>query len=125
MYLFQHYRAAGFMLVTLFTFHYVSISTLWILLKLISLLKFTFHYVSISTRITFRNTKCAIFIYIPLCIYFNIIDPVTMLEMPYLHSTMYLFQPDYTLVYTNDSRLFTFHYVSISTGNVCQTVPST
>ncbi len=76
-------------------------------------------------------------IYIPLCIYFNTIASGTT-TVPHndLHSTMYLFQlndnymfylrkgiyiplciyfNDYTLVYTNDKNLFTFHYVSIST----------
>ena len=54
----------------LFTFHYVSISTTALTLRLKSRLRFTFHYVSISTL---RGVIADGFdiIYIPLCIYFN------------------------------------------------------
>ena len=102
-------------LVLVFTFHYVSISTSGKTLSAVKRLVFTFHYVSISTLLNTFLTFCQAYlhstmylfqlndnymfylrkgIYIPLCIYFN----------------------DYTLVYTNDKNLFTFHYVSISTA---------
>ena len=99
-----------------FTFHYVSISTFSHGNLYAHNVKFTFHYVSISTRRNKAIEMPAVFIYIPLCIYFN----YTFLKwcgcfLIYLHSTMYLFQrasSDFTshLVIT-----FTFHYVSIST----------
>ena len=54
---------------------------------------FTFHYVSISTVSEGYNVE-VIYIYIPLCIYFNLLERFP-LSKGYsdLHSTMYLFQP--------------------------------
>ena len=75
---------------------------------------FTFHYVSISTRISkwhfigrdnLHSTMYlfqpidnsppapAMWIYIPLCIYFNVVQSITLAHsFSHLHSTMYLFQ---------------------------------
>ena len=80
--------------VSLFTFHYVSISTRrhkgnpWLLMP------FTFHYVSISTYKNLLSLCALSHIYIPLCIYFNL-------------TVFFAFGLFWTL--------FTFHYVSIST----------
>ncbi len=115
MYLFQPKKATAYVTAFIvFTFHYVSISTLYCLathkfyLYLHSTMylfqlntakpapkvkTFTFHYVSISTRISFRNTKCTIlftFHYVSIsttCVFHSFcLQPV------HLHSTMYLFQ---------------------------------
>ena len=51
-----------------FTFHYVSIKSMWIFALLILLLIFTFHYVSIKSVTWLVSTHCPL----------------------YLHSTMYL-----------------------------------
>ena len=77
----------------LFTFHYVSISTL--LLRTVKVLRivFTFHYVSISTRAQILKMQ----------------------KIMHLHSTMYLFQLSIHFFIYLTSFLFTFHYVSIST----------
>ena len=97
-----------------FTFHYVSISTVLLVLCWFFLYKFTFHYVSISTfcfertyhilhhlhstmYLFQRSVTTFVYgcshIYIPLCIYFNTIASGTT-TVPHndLHSTMYLFQ---------------------------------
>ena len=78
---------------------------------------FTFHYVSISTDYEINVWRWS-FIYIPLCIYFN--------NQLYcqLSITCNIYIP--LCIYFNvaiadikaDSFLFTFHYVSISTGMV-------
>ena len=83
-------------LVSKFTFHYVSISTSvnpkirtyeWL---------FTFHYVSISTLIVQVLFVLIVCIYIPLCIYFNFFAAAINVDnCSNLHSTMYLFQPNY------------------------------
>ncbi len=107
----------------LFTFHYVSISTLirlimrliflhlhstMYLFQLVPLLRlymdvltFTFHYVSISTIRIPHIRHPGTHIYIPLCIYFN--APLLLLCMVAL--------------------TFTFHYVSISTSPVADDAP--
>ena len=139
MYLFQPpWNNINMILVSKFTFHYVSISTSvnpkirtyeWL---------FTFHYVSISTLIVQVLFVLIVCIYIPLCIYFNVSDYVYFTLNPdiyiplciyfnsgaevcntvsslNLHSTMYLFQ---LLCRSNQCWQlfkFTFHYVSIST----------
>ena len=76
----------------IFTFHYVSISTKSPITSEISPYEFTFHYVSISTHSP-SHWSSDNYIYIPLCIYFN--EHITVLFAEHL--------------------LFTFHYVSIST----------
>ena len=111
-----------------FTFHYVSISTLFGAITYLFHSLFTFHYVSISTYIHpvalyFRN------IYIPLCIYFNAdesqlitfchssftfhyVSISTILSMfdtasdVHLHSTMYLFQLDYDLTRVETTLIY-------------------
>ena len=99
---------------SLFTFHYVSISTCWKYNKPAMAMIFTFHYVSISTCAVVRLVRCNISftfhyvsistdfrtisgirnsIYIPLCIYFNgWHNKFCVTGSEYLHSTMYLFQ---------------------------------
>ena len=57
--------------------------------------RFTFHYVSISTAAVCDISTYKTNIYIPLCIYFNSYTKRMNTSMnPYLHSTMYLFQPN-------------------------------
>ena len=65
-----------------FTFHYVSIKSMWIFALLILLLIFTFHYVSIKSVTWLVSTHCPL----------------------YLHSTMYLLnlifiKPPYNFFY--------------------------
>ena len=55
----------------LFTFHYVSISTTTFSKSTLYSSKFTFHYVSISTDFILSSKCSSPTIYIPLCIYFN------------------------------------------------------
>ena len=121
----------------IFTFHYVSISTMLLRLANGRIQQFTFHYVSISTCIIvcILNVRT---IYIPLCIYFNSMLSYRQFTPFYLHSTMYLFQLQQGLaatvlrfiyiplcIYFNGKSdrkhtahiQFTFHYVSISTCN--------
>ena len=120
----------------IFTFHYVSISTLASFLPLLYWYTFTFHYVSISTN-TDTSDYYTELIYIPLCIYFNpsknwTLEDFTAIYIPlciyfngkrfakkyhwvYLHSTMYLFQRAISSTPTIYNKPFTFHYVSIST----------
>mgnify|MGYP003279654363 CR=1 FL=1 len=94
MYLFQRMHHAHYaMHHALFTFHYVSISTVLNALPISSTDKFTFHYVSIST------------------LFFLPVYPIA----HDLHSTMYLFQQLAYQFDSADSLRFTFHYVSIST----------
>ena len=74
MYLFQHpYTNPYKLIMILFTFHYVSISTIIPTSSINSKIWFTFHYVSISTdKLQLRLGDD--FIYIPLCIYFNSLE---------------------------------------------------
>ena len=81
------------LLILKFTFHYVSISTTSSMFIAGHLIRFTFHYVSIST-VSIHEVE---------------------LMNGYLHSTMYLFQPDCTEFCRRSADKFTFHYVSIST----------
>ena len=52
-----------------FTFHYVSIKSEYVIMKIADITTFTFHYVSIKS---YKGQDCVILddlIYIPLCIY--------------------------------------------------------
>ena len=105
-------------LVSKFTFHYVSISTNYTSYFTFESSTFTFHYVSISTQYMSYRPKwvshlhstmylfqlsckkccaCILLIYIPLCIYFN---------------------PKRKAFREKVSLRFTFHYVSISTRGI-------
>ena len=79
-------------LYNIFTFHYVSIKTIYQALRVTFLSGFTFHYVSIKTDFS----------------------SVQIVFICYLHSTMYLLKLSGipTACLTNG---FTFHYVSIKT----------
>ena len=115
MFLFQSKCAQKRHLFFAFTFHYVSISIFTIMPSLTSPSCFTFHYVSISIKVvkeledlrdfTLHSTMFLfqllfvkifvvhIFLYIPLCFYFNGISFGQANEiLDTLHSTMFLFQ---------------------------------
>ena len=73
-----------------FTFHYVSIKSLVIVIIELENFRFTFHYVSIKSSSALLLLLCR----------------------TYLHSTMYLLNPgEFHYVVTDEK--FTFHYVSI------------
>ena len=137
MYLFQLIGACGTFLATLlFTFHYVSISTRASIKNEGGAEKFTFHYVSISTLMSIVHFDiCNAFTFHYVSISTRKLN-VSGYIQTYLHSTMYLFQlinyqarQNMTYIYIplciyfngntisncDKSRLFTFHYVSIST----------
>ena len=113
MYLFQLLPHGRGWFASVFTFHYVSISTDYIDLV-------PCDYVHLhSTMYLFQRRRkllCATMcdIYIPLCIYFNSHNSKRYTINHYLHSTMYLFQ---LMLYQENkyNPSFTFHYVSIST----------
>ena len=73
-----------------FTFHYVSILILPFCSELPLILWFTFHYVSILIR-CFPVLHVISSIYIPLCLYFNLLWLLLLLQGFYLHSIMSLF----------------------------------
>ena len=115
MYLFQHHLSTSPCFTECFTFHYVSISTVCVLLLL-----FFFCQIYIPLCIYFNRRRHfhkpeSLAIYIPLCIYFNLLAFAGIVWLVYLHSTMYLFQPQHIGLGKNKAVLFTFHYVSIST----------
>ena len=71
----------------------------------VQLEEFTFHYVSISTVYVIAAGYCSGCIYIPLCIYFNFAKASHSSFLPYLHSTMYLFQ----LLWMPDTPLLRYY----------------
>ena len=115
MYLFQLSLVVPILGGAVFTFHYVSISTVYGIGVSSLLAVFTFHYVSISTFAPLNRDFNLNVIYIPLCIYFNMrpanqhrpvlqftfhyvsistkVSALLSVIHAYLHSTMYLFQP--------------------------------
>ena len=103
MYLFQLYVVFisfycwNYLHSTMYLFQHITLSNQY--LKRIS---FTFHYVSISTESN-PAYQYVSFIYIPLCIYFNLSRKNNKEhEEVNLHSTMYLFQQDKTEDKTED-----------------------
>ena len=99
-----------------FTFHYVSISTILTKYAIQYIKQFTFHYVSISTLSAVVRPILMILIYIPLCIYFNLLEGFAL-------GLVLVFTFHYVSISTSGKTLsavkrlvFTFHYVSISTG---------
>ena len=79
-----------------FTFHYVSISTVfdrygWIIEQYLHSTMYLFQQ-KCKCILTFHNI-----IYIPLCIYFNKLQLRLGDDFRNLHSTMYLFQPTITV----------------------------
>ena len=54
-----------------FTFHYVSILIILSRRQTLRCRTFTFHYVSILMQFALGIVQCAVFLYIPLCLYFN------------------------------------------------------
>ena len=139
MYLFQRYRIAPRETSPkVFTFHYVSISTVFgysiDIHKVLIYIPLCIYFNLFISFCRF-NMNC---IYIPLCIYFNIfLLPIICNIRINLHSTMYLFQPNpalfnyyqvkkiyiplciyFNAIWTKSLQVpsqFTFHYVSIST----------
>ena len=99
----------------IFTFHYVSISTLQVHHQWHRLSLFTFHYVSISTSTEILETSDFKDIYIPLCIYFNASksSPLQFLDLFTFHYVSISTCRCLTMYTAVQS--FTFHYVSIST----------
>ena len=97
---FNHITICSYIFTFLFTFHYVSISTLGNPTPSAVSIKFTFHYVSISTqRIRIAKTRVRTFT-------FHYVSISTTLT-------------------TNGTVLlsaFTFHYVSISTNTMICTI---
>ena len=127
MYLFQLSKPLKIIRCPVFTFHYVSISTLPHLTEISTSMSFTFHYVSISTTSVARcffvffdlhstmylfQPKSALLrifiirIYIPLCIYFNCFPSHSAGACKYLHSTMYLFQRISAFICEPSSRIY-------------------
>ena len=116
MYLFQLLlRFLTSLLATRFTFHYVSISTLSIVLLIMQ--KHNLHSTMYLFQLTNNISSCIIrAIYIPLCIYFNDISAE-------IESAAFKFTFHYVSISTHVvcalnsvGKVFTFHYVSISTS---------
>ena len=80
----------------------------------VGLFLFTFHYVSISTRF-FCLFHCRTAIYIPLCIYFNLILTRTTKALNLIYIPLCIYFNRLLIVFHCRTIQFTFHYVSIST----------
>ena len=136
MYLFQRLPHNLHSINLLFTFHYVSISTLRHISQLLSSVIFTFHYVSISTschmqvRMLCSNLHSTMYlfqrastlresisfdIYIPLCIYFNLFVLNTHFIYFIIYIPLCIYFNEEVMQYLTRVMRFTFHYVSIST----------
>ena len=98
-----------------FTFHYVSISTIKTCQNCVCRLKFTFHYVSISTIYARSLVAQQILIYIPLCIYFNRQPELVLLLLILIYIPLCIYFNRKHGGTAKAHRIFTFHYVSIST----------
>ena len=100
-----------------FTFHYVSINTLWRWNIRIALFNFTFHYVSINTiqqPTSWRTSTNFTFHYVSIN---TKVENVGYLDLEPLHSTMFLLILLAGNVEIEGIEVFTFHYVSINTSS--------
>ena len=99
---------------SIFTFHNVSINTMYFCRKKVMGTVFTFHNVSINTLVCeydftyFRALHSTMFLLIPFKAIWSHVSPCT------LHSTMFLLIPVRSSL-TATLILFTFHNVSINT----------
>ena len=123
-------------MISVFTFHYVSIKTITLKRSLSSAPVFTFHYVSIKTYLRQPSNTALLHLHSTMyllkllrqitfiILYMNLHSTMYLLKpallssvfmsVLYLHSTMYLLKRVAACCYTG-VVVFTFHYVSIKT----------
>ncbi len=98
-----------------FTFHYVSIKTNAVSEAAQLQQQFTFHYVSIKTIAADLSKTELANLHSTMYLLKHYLSSVFLHLKHNLHSTMYLLKPNASFIFSQQKSIFTFHYVSIKT----------